>query len=98
MTGPSGAGAGMLFVNATTTITNSIPAPAPDGPVIEPPPRLSAASGYLLDFEHQVLHARDAHLRSLPDRAGRPGVPVLPMHEHLAVRLQIGQRRPPLPQ
>src|SRR6266571_2501148 len=83
---------------ATKTITNSIPAPAPDGPMIEPPSRHAAASGYLLHFEHQVLHARDANPGSLPDGPGRPGVPVLAVHEHLALRLQIGQGRPPLPQ
>src|SRR5262245_39621665 len=62
--------------NAMMAITTSRPDPIPAPPFMHPPPRISAASGTFLHVQDQVLHARDLHLRPLPDRPDRAGVPV----------------------
>src|SRR3989442_596917 len=76
---------------ATMTTTRTVPIPTP--PFMKPPSRIAAASGALLHVKHQIVNAEDAHLGAHPDRSRRAGVPVLSVHEHASLGIEIGQGR-----
>src|SRR5204862_3458027 len=48
----------------------------------------------LLHVHHQVVNPDDPHARALGDPGARPRVPVFPVHEHPALRIDVGQRHP----